>query len=444
LHRNWRSCASASAIALLSTMAAAFAADPAARDAPTSLPSPLSADAFIAAVLAHNASLEASREAVLAAIAKVKPAGTLDDPMVSASVAPRTFGALSGIGADVEVSQTLPWWGTLDARAAAARAEAEAASHDSDALKLRLAAVARGLFSDWIYLHRAFEINLANESLLTELRNTARIRYAAGQGAEEDVLQADVERAMLREARLELEREQTSIQARMNALLDRDPHASIPDPSDLPAPPSLPAEEMLAQHVLAHPQLQMLEAEQDSAEAEERLAAKERYPTFTASAGYNSMWSDPAMRPMVGLSFTVPTQQGRYRADADAARARARRAAATLDDQRATALSDLAADYAAALESARSLALYRDELVPLVRSTLEVARTEYGSGRGDFLNILTAERHRLDTELGLARIQSQYFEQLAELERASGGGVLTPLRISHNGTSDTTNTGVDR
>jgi len=62
--------------------------------------------------------------------------------------------------------------------------------------------------------------------------------------------------------------------------------------------------------------------------------------------------------------------------------------------------------------------------VPLAQSTLDVARAEYGSGRGDFLNVLTAEQHRLATQLGLARVQSEYFRALAELDRASGGGLL--------------------
>ncbi len=432
--------ACAAGLGLIISFGAAHGEQRYARDHPDTLSAPLSAEAYTDAVLAHNASLEAARQVVLAALSRIKPAGALDDPTLALSLAPRTLGGPSGIGSDIEVSQALPWWGTLDARSAAAGAEAEAANHDFDAVKLRLAAMARGLFSDWIYLHRALEINAANEALLTELRNSARIRYASGQGAEEDVLQADVERAMLRQARLDLEREQTSTQARMNALLDRDPHAAIPEPGDLPAPPLLPAEEVLAQRALAHPQLQMLEAEQRIAEAQERLADKERYPKFTASAGYNSMWSDPAMRPMVGLSFTVPLQQDKYRAAVDAARAEGHRAAAALDDQRDATLTELAAVYAATLDAACSLTLYRDELVPLAHNTLEVARTEYGSGRGDFLNFLTAERHRLDTELGLARVQSEYFERLAELERITGGGVLAPRSATPNATSGATDT----
>ena len=374
------------------------------------------------------------RQSVVGAVARVKPAGKLDDPMLSVSAAPRTFGATGGPNGDVEVSQSLPWWGTLDARKEAARAEAEAAAQDFAALRLRLAALARGAFADWAYIQHALEINTANQSLLTELRNVARIRYTTGQAPQEDVLQADVERAMLKQQRLGWERERLVVQARMNALLDRAPQTAIPDSGSLPETPTLPAEEMLADRALGHPRLEELAARQRAAEARQTLAEKERYPKFGVSTGYNNMWSDPAMRPMVGLSFTVPLDQGKYRAQIDAARAEARRTASTLEDERASVLADVSVSYAMAREAAQSIALYRDELVPLARSTLEVARTEYGTGRGDFLNVLTAERHRLDTELGLARTQSEYYRALAELDRASGGGLLAPVRNNRGST----------
>jgi outer membrane protein TolC len=394
-----------------------------------SLSAPLTPEAFTEVVLAHNASLEAMRQSVVAAVARVTPAGKLDDPMLSVSAAPRTFGTTGGPNGDVEVSQSLPWWGTLDARKEAARAEAEAASQDFAGLRLRLAALARGAFADWVYIQHALEVNSANQALLTELRNVARIRYTTGQAPQADVLQADVERAMLKQQRLEWERERAVVQARMNALLDRAPQMAIPEPSALPETITLPAEEMLAEHALGHPRLEELAAQQRAAEARQTLAEKERYPKFGVSTGYNNMWADPAMRPTVGLSFTVPLDQGKYRAQIDATRAEARRSASTLEDERASVLADLSAAYAMARESAQSIALYRDELVPLARSTLEVTRSEYGTGRGDFLNVLTAERHRLDTELGLARAQSEYYRALAELDQASGGELLAPRSV---------------
>lgn len=395
-------------------------------DVSVSLSAPLTAEKFTEVVLAHNASLEAMRQTVVAAVARVKPAGKLDDPMMSVSAAPRTFGTAAGPNGDVEVSQSLPWWGTLDARKEASRAEADAASQNFAALQLQLAMLARGVFADWAYIQHALEINSANVSLLAELRSVARIRYTTGQAPQADVLQADVERAMLKQQRLEWERERTVVQARMNALLDVSPQTAIPEPGPLPEIIRLPAEEILAQRALEHPRLGELAAQQRAAQARQTLAEKERYPRFGVSAGYNNMWPDPAMRPMVGLSFTVPLDQSKYRAQIDAAHAEVRRTASTLEDERASMLANLSIAYAMVRESAQSIALYRDELVPLARSTLEVARSEYGTGRGDFLNVLTAERHRLDTELGLARSQSEYYRALAELDRASGGGLWVP------------------
>lgn len=431
MHHRWKHRAGATVLALAAalTVLPVYAAENAATSAshsPQTLPSPLTADAFTEAVLAENASLEAMRQAVVAALAQVKPAGALDDPMLSVSAAPRTFGSSVGPSGDVEVSQALPWWGTLDARRQVAHAEAEAANRDLEALRLHLAALARGAFADWVFVDRALDINASNRTVLEQLRDIARVRYTTGQAPEEDILQADVERTMLREQQLEWERQRAVVQARMNALLNRSPGASLPSAADLPLSISLPAEEILAQRALTHPRLGELEAQEQAAQAREHLAEKERFPKFGLSAGYNNMWADPAMRPMVGVTITVPIDQSKYRAAIDAARAEAHRAASTLADQRSSVLADLAAAFASARQSAQSLVLYRDELVPLARETLEVARSEYASGRGDFLNVLTAEQRRLDTELGLARMQSEYYERLAELEQASGGGLLSP------------------
>jgi outer membrane protein TolC len=123
VQHKWTGLAAASVLALSGALATAQAAPAATRErAPSALPSPLSAQAFTKAVLRENASLAAMRQAVAAAAARIKAAGALDDPMLSVSVAPRSFGSTMGAGGTIEVSQPLPWWGTLDARTAVARA----------------------------------------------------------------------------------------------------------------------------------------------------------------------------------------------------------------------------------------------------------------------------------------------------------------------------------
>ena len=413
-------------LALLIAVSATHAADLAHRGRHGSLRAPLTAESFTTAVLARNASLRAMRQALVAAVSSIRPAGALPDPMLSVSAAPRSFGSAMGTGEDIEVSQALPWWGTLEARKEIAQADAEVARHDLEALRLRLAATARGVFADWVFVHRALVINAANQSVLAELRRIASVRYATGKAPQADVLQAEVERTVLAQQQLEWQRKIAVVAARMNALLDRPPTSPIPLPAALPAPAHLPSEAALLQRALTHPQLQALEAQEHAARAKATLAGKQRFPQLQVSAGYNSMWSDPAMRPMVGLSFTVPLDQGKYRAEIDAAHAQARRAGYDLESERATLLADLSAAYASTHEAAQSLALYRDDLVPLARDALDVALSEYGSGQGSFLEVLTAEQHQLDTALGLARAQSEYFDRWAELERLSGSGLVRP------------------
>ena len=413
-------------LALLLAVSATHAADLAHRDRYVPLLAPLTAESFTAAVLARNAGLSAMHQALVAAVSDIRPAGALPDPMLSVSAAPRTFGSAMGTGEDIEVSQALPWWGTLEARKEIAQADAEVARHDLEALRLRLEATARGVFADWVFIHRALAVNAANQSVLAELRRIASVRYATGKAPQADVLQAEVERTVLAQQQLKWERKIAVVAARMNALLDRPPTSPIPLPAALPAPAHLPSEAALLQRALTHPQLKALEAQERAAYAKATLAGKQRYPQFQVSAGYNSMWSDPAMRPMVGLSFTVPLDQGKYRAEIDAAHAQARRAGYDLESARATLLADLSAAYASTREAAQSLALYRGDLVPLSRDALDVALSEYGSGRGGFLEVLTAEQHQLDTELGLARAQSEYFDRWAELERLSGRGLAMP------------------
>ena len=393
---------------------------------------PLTPEHLVAAVLQRNPSLEAQRAAMTEAAARIKTAGALDDPMLSVSVPPATIGKAVGTREDVQVSQALPWWGTRTAREAVARAMADAASQDVQSLALRLRAVSQSAFADWRYIHAALEVNRHHQTLYTELREAAKTRFAAGLASQQDVLQADVERTMLRQEALELTQRQLTIQAGINALLNRPADAPLPSPGPIPPINNLPPLAALESFALEqHPDVRQLQFQERVASEQMTLAEKARYPSVVLSAGYNSMWDDPDMRATIGISINVPLDQGKRRAEIDAARANAHRAEASLTDLGAHLRGDLAAAYAAADESRQSLALYRDQLVPLADSTLSVARSEYAAGQNNFLYVINAERGWLDAELGLARAESELFRRLAELGRLAGTSL--PLEIPRPG-----------
>ena len=396
--------------------------------APLADDSALTSERLVAAVLERNPSLEAQRAAVSAAAARIKTAGALEDPMLSVGVAPRTIGNAIGTRGNVGVSQALPWWGTRDARAAAAQAMADVVTQDVQSLALRLRAMAQSAFADWRYIHAALEINRRHQALYAELREAAKARFAAGLAPEQDVLQADVERTMLRQQALELMQQQVAIQAGINALLNRPADAPVPLPGALAPAGDLPPLAALQSFALErHPDVRALQFQERAASEHMTLAEKARFPNLVLSAGYDSMWDDPVQRSTVGVSINVPLDQGKRIAEIDAARADAHRVRESLADLSAHLGGDLATAYAAVEETRRSLVLYREELVPLADATLAVARSEYASGRSDFLYIINAERSRFDAELGVAHTEAELFKRMAELGRLAGTSL--PIEI---------------
>lgn len=384
----------------------------------------LTAEGLAARVLEANPGLVAVEAAAEAAAFRVDPAGSLDDPMLSYGVAPLTAGGDRGVNQRVDFNQKIPWPGTLAARESAARYDALAAERDVDALRLRVIAQAKAAYAEWYFVHAALEIHHATQALLDELIATAQTRYAAGRALKQDVLQAEVERTDLDNQLLRLLRLKATIQARINALLNQPPNTPLPPAAAIATATDLPSAEAMQTLALArHPELAQIEARISASASRITLAEKAFYPDFQVGVGYNSLWEDSDKRPVFGVSINVPLDRSKRRSDLGRAQAEKRRAEWTLIERRAGLLADLTQAHAEVVEAQSSVALYRDQLVPLAAEYLEAAIADYQSGTGGFLNVITAEQRALSTELALARARADSARRLADLERWIGGPV---------------------
>lgn len=382
----------------------------------------LTAEGLAAWVLEVNPGLVAIKAAAEAASFRIDPAGSLDDPTLSYGVAPLTAGADRGLNQRVDFSQKIPWPGTLAAREEAARYAAVAADHDVDALRLRVIAQAKAAYAEWRFVHVSLDIHHATQALLDELIATTETRYAAGRALKQDVLQAEVERADLDKRLLRILRLRATVQARINALLNRSPDAALPPAAPIARHVGLPAFERLKSLALdRHPELASLEARISAAESRTTLAEKAFYPDFQVGVGYNSLWDNTDKRPVLGLSINVPLDRSKRRSNLGRAQAEKRLAEWALIDRRAEFLADLTQAHAEVVEAQSSVILFRDRLVPLSSEYLETAIADYQSSRGAFLNVIAAEQRQLSTELALARARADYVRRLAELERWVGG-----------------------
>ncbi len=414
--------------------ALAFAAgaawgNPAQQNTSREYPETLTAEVLAAWVLEANPGLAAIQAAAESAAYRVDPAGSLDDPMLSYGVAPLTAGGERGLNQRIDFSQKIPWPGTLAAREAAARYEAVVADRDVDALRLQVIAQSTAAHAEWRFVQSALEIHHATQVLLDELIATAETRYASGRALKQDVLQAEIERKDLDNRLLRLVRLKATVQARINALLNREPETPLPsaDPIRLSAGP--PALEVLQNMALAqHPDLARLDARISVNASRITLAEKAFYPDFQVGVGYNSLWDNTDKRPVVGVSINIPLDRSKRRSELGRAQAEKRRAEWSLIERRAELLADLAQARAEVIEAQASVTLYQDELVPLASEYLESAVADYQSGAGAFLNVIAAEQRTLSTELALARARADYARRRAELERWVGGSIGTPHR----------------
>ncbi|MEO8803011.1 MAG: TolC family protein [Rudaea sp.] len=385
-------------------------------------------DSLVAAVLDRNPGIAAMRAAVDGAGARVELAGALDDPMVSYLVAPNTAGGpRQGLNQNLQVSQAIPWPGTLNLRVRAARAEVLSANRLLDDARLRLAATTRGVYAQWYYVHRALAVNAENRKLLKRLVSVAESAYASGQSPQQDVLQAQVELTRLQSQKLELERQRRVVKSKINTLLDRTADSTIAMPDELPSAHPLPEYATLQAAALAgYPMLQSLDARLAAGRDRIALAHKNNYPQFKLIAGYNSIMDLPAKRLTVGVSINIPFG-GNHRGELGEANARVLEAQAKLEQARSQLLGDLDQAYASATQADATIRLYAGKLLPLIQLNLQAAEADYAGGNGDFLKVITAEQQDLIANLELVRARTDLFTQLASLDYQTGGALFHTL-----------------
>jgi len=406
-------------------------------DIPFANDASLTSSHLVEAVLARNPDIPTMEATWEAAKARIEQANAFDDPMLSYSIAPQSAGADDmDFGQKLSLSQRLPWPGKRDLRGDVARAESDAAFVGIEQVRLKLTETTKAAYADWYFVHAAIRINGINKSLLQEFQNIAEIKYSAGRASRQDALRAEVERVLLEHRDIVLERHRRDVLADINTLLQRLPDQPLPLPAGLPETIPLLAVEQLRKLALEHhPALRALVARSQASRYRERLAERNDYPDITLNAGYNTLWNQSEKRLTIGASINIPLQ-GKRRAAKDEARAMTLR----LDSQQRAKVSQLMGDLQRAVEKVREsehvLSLYQDRLLPLAEENLQAAQSDYETGSGNFLDLISAEKNLMQTRLQREQARADYHRRLAALEHIVGGTLGTQFRGTHSGSPE--------
>ena len=108
-----------------------------------------------------------------------------------------------------------------------ALAEAEAAGRDYEGVRLRLALLASRLYDEYALARRSHALNAEHLTLLEQLQRIAAARYEAGEGSQQDPLEAELEQAEGLHRKVLLETRLAVASDQLRALLHA-PDATLP------------------------------------------------------------------------------------------------------------------------------------------------------------------------------------------------------------------------
>jgi outer membrane protein, heavy metal efflux system len=351
--------------------------------------------------------------------ARVPQARALPDPVLSLGIQNDGFDALR-IGQmetsywSVAAAQTFPWYGKRGLRARASSLGARQAGADLARARLSVQAEVERAYLDLLLVRDQLRILGRLETLWAQAEGLSRSRYEAGEGAQSDVLRAQLERSRLLQRRWALLGEDR----RRLAVLDR----AVGRPLDQPAPtvvslgdlmdPGQPDSAAAAADAEARsPELERARLAEEQSGALAALARRDYFPDLTVSGGV--MPRGGAFEPMwqAGLSVPLPLWAGSRQSRAVGEyRLREEAAASGLESVRRLVrqrLEERRAVLAALLQTNR---LYRSSVLVQSEATVSSTLAQYEVGRVPFASVLEALNGYLADEAG-------FYESVAAAQR---------------------------
>ncbi len=408
------------------------------------LEEPLSLAKVCASVLANNPAIKEALTKWDAMKARVPQEASWDDPKISASsrfarfidIQPNAF-----MDQSLALEQMIPISGKNRSRARVAVAEALSAFQEARRQELDVLAKTRSAYFRLANSYAQIELNRKNMVSLKELEDITRSKYEVGNQGAADVLVAETDTSKLLETGRDLEQSVAAGQSQLNVLMNRDAFVPLGRPASAPIKPVNLSIDRLRELTLANrPEVLMALAKVSAAKASLELARRQWIPDPSISVeGQRYNGAAQAVSELdAGISFSVPwVNYRKYSAAVREANDNLAAARQALEGARKEAVGMLRNALQKAETAHHHVELFQDKLLPQARSAFEASQTSYQSGKGGFLEWITAQRNIRDLESMGREHLSDYQTAVAELESVVGTDLklFTPFDHQTNSTS---------
>ncbi len=400
------------------------------------LAGPHSVEQYIQAALSQNPAIQAARKKMESLAHQVPVAASLPDPMLNVTAQPEPVQTAAGQQElIVAANQKFLLFGKLASRASLAESRTNVARAQLAAVELATVAKVKRAYFELYFLQRATSVTEDEQKLLVEIREVANTRYKTGRASQQDVLRADLEVSNVENELIRLRQKLFSGQARLSRLLHIAPQTRVAALDNLmpeQAPQDL--EYLQQQAVMARPELHAQLAAVRRDRSAVNLARLDYKPDVTLGVS----WIDVAgtgVSPvangrdsfLLSAGVNLPIYRKRLNSSVRSAEAQVVSTVREYDSLRDGTLEEVTDLFAQARSQEDLLLLFREDILPKARQTLEVSNQAYNVGEVDFLQLIDNWRQLLRYEVNYHRLEASLRQTLAELERVVGGMLDQPV-----------------
>lgn len=395
---------------------------------------------YLAYAALNNPGLEAAFNRWKAALQKVPQVRSLPDPKFTYSYFIKEVETRAGPQRHkFGLAQMFPWFGKLNLQGDVALEAANAERQRYEAAKLKLFYEVKDAYYEYYYLARIITVTEEHMQLVAYLEDVARTKYQTGTVNYGDVIKAQIELGELEDRLSTLRDLRNPVVARLNAALNRTSDALLPWPQVIPEEKVIFSNEQLFAWLKErNPELKAIDFMAAKEKATIDLAKKDYFPNITLGVEYIN--TNPALEPpsdpdtgevprvkddgkdpvIAMFSINLPIWYGKYRAGEKEARMRYLAALKQRSERENSLIADLKMVLYNFRDTERKINLYRDNLTPKAKQSLNVIQQAFAVGGADFLDVIDAERTLLEFQLSFERALASRAQRLAQLEMLIG------------------------
>jgi outer membrane protein TolC len=368
---------------------------------------------------------------------RIPQVGALPDPRLTLGIQNDGFkeimvGTAETSFYEIMLMQELPWPGKRGLRTDVARLGADEAGALLARVRLTTEADVRRAYVDLLLARDRLDLLKRLEAIWESSAGIARVRYESGEGAQSDVLRAQLELNRIRQRRFGLEAQETAAVQTLNRVRTRpvdEPIATTASARTLgwPEPTTIDAD--LGDALARSPELAQAKLARARAEKSVALARRERFPDFAVKAGIMPrgdlvpMW---LAEFSVGLPVWSARKQNRAVSESQARAEGGVRGEEAVEQVLHLRVAERRAVYGALLETIR---IFREGLLVQSRATAESTLAQYRVGKVTFASVLEANAGYIaDEESFLAAITDAQRIAIAAAEVS-----LNPVGVSAAG-----------